>query len=192
MRVADKPGWSGMAGEIGSGFVVAVSHRNLPTRLARPDSFEREHVAVAEVGPPPDFEIEIWEQQRLRARDAQNMDVVELAQEVVMVDRLGNDRIVIAWQDCDRKLAVGEECGGLLDEGRRQTMRLEDIASKQDNVGLVLVTGSQDCGQHVQAVAGARTVGDVVNMQIRAVHGHDIAVWLRGGSRRHTGLGPAN
>jgi len=108
-----------MAGEIGSGFVVAVSHRNLPTRSPRPDSFERKHVAVAEVGPPPDFEIEIWKQQRVRARDAQNMDVVELAQEAMMVDRFGNDRIVIAWQDRDRELAVGEECGGPLDEVQR-------------------------------------------------------------------------
>jgi hypothetical protein len=28
-------------------------------------------------------------------------------------------------------------------------------------------------------------------MQIRAVHCNDIAVWLRGGSRRHAGVGPA-
>ena len=181
-----------MACEIGSGFVVTVSHGNLPTRLPRPDSFERKHVGVAEMRSPPDFEIEIWEQQCVRASDAEDMQVVDLAQEAVMVDRLGNDRIVIAWQDRDRELAVGEDCGGPLDEGRRQTMRLERVACQQDQVGVVSVTGSQDGGQHVQAVAGTRTVDDVVDMQIRAVHGHDIAVWLRGGSRRHTGLGLVN
>src|SRR5690242_8703242 len=104
MGVADKPGWSGMAGEIGSGFVVTVSYGNLPTRSPRSDAFEREHVAVAEMRPSPDFEIEIWEQQCLRAADAQDMQVADLAQGAVMVDRLGNDRIVIAWQDRDREL----------------------------------------------------------------------------------------
>lgn len=71
-------------------------------------------------------------------------------------------------------------------------MRLEDIASKQDNIGLMIVTGSQYGSQHVQTVAGTRTVGDVVDMQIRAVHGHDIAVGWRGGPGRHAGLGRAN
>src|SRR5262249_7605625 len=75
MRVADKPRRSGMAGEIGSGFVVAVSHGNLPTRSPGPDAFERKHVAVAEMRSPPDFEIEIWEQQCVRAGDAQDMQV---------------------------------------------------------------------------------------------------------------------
>ena len=65
-------------------------------------------------------------------------------------------------------------------------------STPQDNIGPVLVTGSKDCGQQVQAVAGARTVGDVVDMQIRAVYGHNISVGLRGGSRRHAGLDPAN
>jgi hypothetical protein len=93
-----------------------------------------------------------------------------------MVDRFGNDRIVIAWQNRNRELAAGQNGCGPLDEGRRQAMRFEGVAGKQDNVGLVLVTGSQDGGQHVQAVVGTGTGGDVVDMQIRAMHRYEVAV----------------
>src|SRR5262249_30926637 len=69
-------------------YVVPVRHRDLPTGRARPQSLERNHVAVVAVRTAPNLQAQIREHDGLLVGDAEHVKIFDRGQRAVVIDRV--------------------------------------------------------------------------------------------------------
>jgi hypothetical protein len=113
--------------------------------------------------------------------DAEHVQVFELRQRRMVIDRVGNGGIVVAGQEHHRQRRRGDDLGGAIEQSRRQAVAIEGVAGEHHSVGTEMARGLKHAGEPGGAVAAMQPRGVVViEVEIGAMDDREVA-----GGRRH-------
>jgi hypothetical protein len=108
--------------------------------------------------------------------DAEHVEICDLGQRGVMIDRVGDRGIVVAGQEHHRQCRGRDDRGGAIEQVGRQAVAIEGVAGEHDDVGGGAARRAQDAGEPRRSVAAMQPRGVVViDVQIGAVDDHEIA-----------------
>jgi hypothetical protein len=113
--------------------------------------------------------------------DAEDVEIVEPRQGLMVVDRIGDDGIVVAGQQHHRQPRRRNERGGPLEQDWRHAVAIEGIARKHHDVRTGAAGGTQHARKPCRAVASMQPCSVVmIHMQVGAVNDHDVTCWQHG------------
>jgi hypothetical protein len=129
----------------------------------------------------PNLEIDIGEENRLLVGDAEDVEIVEPRQGLMVVDRIRDGRVVVAGQQHHRQRRRRNEGGGPLEQDGRHAMTIESVAGKHHDVRACGAGRTQHAGKPSRAVASMQPCSVVmIHMQVGAVNDHDVPCWQHG------------
>ena len=83
---------------------MAMGHGNLPGRRSFARNRKRVHVGIVAMRPAPNFQIEMGKMHGFLMRDADDVEIVCLAESGMMKDGFSDRGVMIAGQDHDRNI----------------------------------------------------------------------------------------
>jgi hypothetical protein len=109
--------------------------------------------------------------------DAEHMKVCALGQGPLVIDRAGNQGIMIAWQQDDRHRRGRNYASGTIQQIIRQSVAIECVAGKHHYVGVEALSRTQYGRESRRAVAAMQPRRVVmIHVQIGAVNDNNIPI----------------
>ena len=124
----------------------------------------------------PDLKPERGKIDGLVVGDAEHVKICDVGEHAVVIDRVGNRRVVVARQHARPAGRRRDDGCGLREQIVRQTVAVEGVAGEQHDVGADVAGRPQYAGEPGGAVAAMEPRGIVVvDVEIGAVNDDDVA-----------------